>query len=83
MSRMMNDQFSPKSSVSRDDTNITPMKPILCLYIGVSRFIFFLNFMENMGISDTSNPDSTNEHIGMKNLLEAHPYSTLDGSFVT
>ena len=48
---IMNDQLSPRRSVRRQATKMTPANPILCLWIGVPDFMFFLNFIENIGIS--------------------------------
>ena len=77
------DQFIPRSIVSIIATKITPAKPTLCLWIGVPDFMFFLNFMENIGISLTRSRESTTAPIGMKSMLSDHVCNTLEGSLIT
>ena len=77
------DQFRPRRMVRMIATKITPAKPTLCLWIGVPAFIFFLNFIENIGISLTSRIARTVVPIGMNSLVLAHVYITLSGSLLT
>ena len=61
---------------------ITAAKLTLCLWIGVPAIIFFLNFIENIGISLINRADRINAETGMKSLVLAQAYRMLEGSFV-
>ena len=80
---MIIDQFRPRSVTSTIETNITPAKPILCLWIGVPGFMFFLNFIDNIGISLTRSNDRMIDAIGIKNSPVIQLYNTLDVSLLT
>ena len=66
------DQLRPRRIVKTHATNITPTNPTRCLWIGVPGFMFFLNFIENIGTSHTRRHERMIETIGMKNRVAAH-----------
>ena len=78
----MNDQLSPRMQVRTDDAISVTAKSILNLNITTSDFMFFLNFMENIGISQISSNASMIADIGMKYGVLANVWITLSGSMV-
>ena len=67
------DQLRPRRIVKTHATNITPTNPTRCLWIGVPGFMFFLNFIENIGISLTRRRARSTDPIGMNSIDSAHP----------
>ena len=83
VSSTANDQLSARRRVTREHANAIPMKATLILWTGVLLFCPFLNFMENIGISDTRSRESTTDTTGIKALEELHAVITLSGTMAT
>ena len=82
VSMTMNDQLSPRMQVRTADAISVSAKSILNLNITTSAFIFFLNFMENICISQISSNASMIAAVGMKYGVLANVWMKLSGSIV-
>ena len=80
---MANDQFCFRMTVMMISTSAHAASTSLSVPILTFPSAPFLNFIENIGISQTSKADRMTESTGMLHFVAAHAANVLSGHFVT